>query len=1063
MRTIKILFLSLLFSSFAFSSFSQQTVKELPYNKEFEKATRLFENNKYAAAQDLYLSAIQTTNDANVRTESEYCAAICAIRLFNPDGEAMLLEFIKKYPLSPKKYSGYFELANVNFRNEKYEQAIEWYLKVSTKFFSNPEMAEYLYKLGYSYYKTKLISEAKPLFREVKDSRSVYAENSKFYYSYIEYIDKNYKTALAGFEALADSSIFAKVVPPYICQIYYVFEEYDKLIQYASKIESIVNPKQLLDVHRVLAGAYYKTLQFDKALPYYEKYFAEAKAPSKSDYYELGYLYYRSGKYEKATEFFKFVTSENDTIAQNAYYHLGDCYIKTGHKEKARNAFRAAIDYDVFPTLKEEATFIHAKLIYELSYAPFNEAISYMQSFIENYPQSKHLDEANSLLVKIFMSSKNYKDALLSLEKISVYTTDLKIAYQQIAYYRALELVNNRDYEQAIKMFDKSLQYGIFDKVIRSYCFYWKAEAFYKLEKYENARNLYNDFVLSSGAFNTDEYIRAHYNIAYTYFEEERYSEAIVWFRKYLNISQDATSSFHADASIRTGDCYYILKDFNQAIKYYSKAVESGTFDTEYALFQQAYCNGLIGNNNNKVALLSNFLENYPASGYYDDALFEQAEAYVELSEFDNAVKNYNIIIQNYRAGTYIKKALLQVALIVYNAKDIDQALEMYKQVIEQYPGSDEAETAVSMVENIYRKKSDMDSFFSYIQNQGGHSNYPEVKQDSLTFEVAQEKYLDGDCNNAQPLLTNYIQKFGNGFFVLQAHFYKAECFFENGYEYEALPDYEFVINEKPNQYVEHALTRAAYINIQQQQYEKALNYLIPLEQEAQVKSNLLYARYGLLKSYVELKDYKKIIEIGETYIITEKLEDDQKRWAQMQIAYAYDSLKDTTKALIKYLTIGIDYETAEGSEARYRASKILFDQGKYNECEKEIKDFLEKNTPHQYWLGKEYILWAKVFIARNEIFQARYTLQNIVENYDNKEDGIIENAFELLDHITDIETAAARKVEDPVVVPMGKNLELFETPEENKATEEVKETKEATEAIEIEETKQPEQTEENE
>jgi TolA-binding protein len=434
MQRLKTVLVIFLVSLISLQSFAQQTQKELTENKEFVLATKLFDNQKFAAAQKSFLNVIEATKDEQIIAESKFYVAICAVRLFNSDGESLLLDFINSYPENARISQAHYEMGNLLFRNEKYSQAIEEYSLVDMRSFSNLDVSEYFYKSAYSYYKIKDYEKAKPFFREVKDSKSVYAENALFYYSYLEYVSKNYTVALPGFELLADSSMFSSVVPPYICQIYYVYGEYDKLIQYARKTEGVVNPAQIGDVYRVLAGAYYKTLQFDKALPYYEKYFSKAKNPSKSDYYELGYLYYRAGKYNKATKFFKFVTTENDTIASSAYYHLGDCYLKTGDKDRARNAFRAAMDFDIFPQQTEDATFIHAKLIYELSYAPFNEAITQMQAFIAKYPKSKYQNEANSLLVKIFMSSKNYKDALASLEQITYYTTDLKIAYQEIAY-----------------------------------------------------------------------------------------------------------------------------------------------------------------------------------------------------------------------------------------------------------------------------------------------------------------------------------------------------------------------------------------------------------------------------------------------------------------------------------------------------------------------------------------------------------------------------------------------------------------------------------------------------
>ncbi|MDA3882641.1 MAG: tetratricopeptide repeat protein [Bacteroidales bacterium] len=1025
---MRFLFSTIIFVTICLSSFAQHSKWDIETNKDFIHATELFDQQKYAAAQKIFTELAEKHTDTDVQRESFYYMAVCGIRLFNSDAQKLLADFIREYPESPRMFYAYFEMGNYLFREQKYADALEWYSKVDIRNFSNVDIAEYFYKYAYCLYKENKYDEAKPLFKEVKDAQSVYSENALFYYSYLEYVDKNYTIALPGFEHLADSSIFSRVVPPYICQIYYVYEEYDKLIQYARKVEGEVNPKQLGDVYRVLAGAYYKTLQYDQALPYYEKYFKKATHPSVSDYYELGYLYYRAKNYTKAANLFQYVTDKNERLAQNAYYHLGDCYIQTGQKEKARNAFRAAMDYDVFPEITEDATFIHAKLIYELSYAPFNEAIKAMKAFLEKYPDSRYYNQANELLVKIFLSSKNYKDALTSLEKISHLTTDLKIAYQQIAYYRGLELFNNNEYTDAITHFDKSLNYGIFDKTIRSFTVYWKGEAYYRLKKYDYARNLFKDFVLTPGAFNSPEYKRAHYNIGYTFFEEKNYSEAIVWFRKFLDTQSDSKSSYYADACIRTADSYYMVKDFNQAVLYYGKAYQSGAYDSEYALFQEAFCQGLLGNHQAKISLLKTFMEKFPASQYYDDVVFELAEAYVETDQNELAIHNYEIIMQNYTSSIYIKRALLQVALIVYNNGDLDKSLLMYKQVVEHYPGSDEAQTALNMIRNIYRRKTDVNAYFTYVQQLGGYATIPEAEQDSLSFEVAQELYLDGNCDKALPLLKAYIRKFGDGFFVVPAHFYSAECLYASKYDFEALSSYEFVLHKAPNQYVERSLNRLAHIALDAQQYKNAISYLQDLEEKAEQKENLRFARRELITCYNALNEHAQIVKTAQVYLQTEKLSDKDERWAHLHMAHAYDSLADTALAFNQYRILALEYSTVEGAEANYKVAEYLFAQKKYDESEAHIIDFLEKSTPHQYWLGKSYILWARIFIARDELFQARYTLQNVLEHYKNKEDGIIDEVSELLDFVTDKEMEQADEEEESVVIPMGDNPELFET-----------------------------------
>src|SRR4030066_226190 len=118
-------------------------------------------------------------------------------------------------------------------------------------------------------------------------------------------------------------------------------------------------------------------------------------------------------------------TGEKDSIAQNAYYHLGDCYVKNSPhsgglaaKVLAKNSFEMAYKLDFDKTITEDALFNYAKLCYELSFSPFNEAISALNEYISKYPNSPRLDECYKYLVSVYLSTKNYNEAMKSIESI---------------------------------------------------------------------------------------------------------------------------------------------------------------------------------------------------------------------------------------------------------------------------------------------------------------------------------------------------------------------------------------------------------------------------------------------------------------------------------------------------------------------------------------------------------------------------------------------------------------------------------------------------------------------
>ncbi|HEY0670171.1 MAG TPA: tetratricopeptide repeat protein, partial [Sphingobacteriaceae bacterium] len=68
-----------------------------------------------------------------------------------------------------------------------------------------------------------------------------------------------------------------------------------------------------------------------------------------------------------------------------------------------------------------------------------------------------------------------------------------------------------------------------------------------------------------------------------------------------------------------------------------------------------------------------------------------------------------------------------------------------------------------------------------------------------------------------------------------------------------------------------------------------------------------------------------------------------------------------------------------------------------YKASEKTAYDLINKMPSHDYWVVKAYLLLADNFIAQKDIFQAKSTLQSIIDNYEGDEPDILPVAKEKL------------------------------------------------------------------
>ncbi len=193
--------------------------------------------------------------------------------------------------------------------------------------------------------------------------------------------------------------------------------------------------------------------------------------------------------------------------------------------------------------------------------------------------------------------------------------------------FRSVIEFNLNNFYMTILNFDKSFKYSG-DPAIKLNAQYWKAEGLYRAKDYSDASRLYQDFISSKGASESEFYKNALYNLAYTYFNQKNYQQAITYFRKFLD-SGEQSKDLKSDATLRLADCYFILKKYDDASVLYRKVIQSNAKDADYALYQRAFCYGAKGDFNNKISLLTDLTKRYKGSYLYDDALYEIASTYL--------------------------------------------------------------------------------------------------------------------------------------------------------------------------------------------------------------------------------------------------------------------------------------------------------------------------------------------------------------------------------------------------------------------------------------------------
>ncbi|MHC1776428.1 MAG: tetratricopeptide repeat protein [Lentimicrobium sp.] len=984
-----------------FQAFAQQTFQFTAPEADLITATDLYSKEKYMAARGAY-ARLQPATDLlmGFDAEKDYYTSVSAAELQHGDAAFLLKEFLKTYPENTRSNRAWFQLGNLQFRNNSYRSALDAYEKVDNSDMNSEENAEYTFKRGYCYFKQGDLDKAGEAFYEIKEQQTKYTGPASYYYAHIMYATGNYETALRDFSKLRDDETFKNVAPYYIIQIYYLQGRHDEMLEMARPYLKGQRNKRTNEILRLGADVNYRKGNYAEAINLMEEYrtIGQSKG-AREESYLLGFSYYKTGDYAKAIPEFQSVANSEDSLSQNAYYHLADCYLKTDQKKFASASFLSAWKVPVRSEIAEDALFNFAKLSIELSYNPYNEAIKALQQYLTEYPSSPRRDEAYTYLANLYMVTRNYREALVTLENIKKRNAAQNAIYQKISYFRGLELFTDNQFFDAIGQFIKSLDNRSDEQIVAGAMF-WTAESYYRLDQYEIAADYYTRFLTSPGAEKYPSYSTANYSLGYAQFRQKDYTAAKQSFTRYTE-SRPANVKMFNDARLRLADCYFMGRQYKEAGQQYDQVISAKASDADYAGYQKAVIAGVTGDYNQKAKTLQKLLSDYPKSSYSDDARFELGRTFVSLKQNEEALTAFQKVVTDFPKSSLVKNALLNIGLVYYNTNRDQKALETFKKVVKDYPATPESREALAVIRNIYVDLNQVDSFVDYTADIP-FANVTRSEQDSLTFTAVENRYMNGDCAKALPGFDAYLQKFPDGIFAVNASFYKADCESKAGKFAEALKSYEYILSRSRTRFTENAALKASEILFGMKEFQQALSMYQLLEENAENRVNVTIAITGQMRCQYYLGNFGLAIVNGQRLQQQDQLVPGLAAETNLIIGNSAKALGRSDLARSSFNeTVKLSQGEA-GAEALYGLSAMSYDEKDYKNAEKIIFKLTGDYASYDYWVAKAFILLSDVYMRTGNTFQARQTLQSIIDNYEG--DDLRQIAIGKLDLIAQME-----------------------------------------------------------
>ncbi|MGO4772952.1 tetratricopeptide repeat protein [Flavobacterium sp. W22_SRS_FK3] len=957
--------------------------------KDFDKALALYNDKQYASAQHIFEYVKNQAATEEVKSDCAYYIANCAIRTNQVNADELMEKFVEDYPTSTKQNQAYIEVAHFFFEQGNYPKALQWFDRVDESYMSRSDQDKFNFQKGYSYFNAKKQKEATIYFNKVVNSPE-FGSQAKYYLGFMAYEGDDYKEATKYFDEVSGEEKYKEKLSYFQADMNFKLGSFQKAIDLGQAAMAKSNALEKSELNKIIGESYFNLKQYGKAIPYLEQYAGRKGKWNNTDFYQLGYAYYEQKEYEKAISQFNKIIEGKDFVAQNAYYHLGLAYLNTGKKQEALNAFKNASEMNFNAQIQEDAALNYAKLSYEIG-NQYQTVPGILLDFLKKYPNNSSRAEVEKLLVDSYISSKNYKEALVLLEKNR--TPENKLAYQKVLFYRGVELYNESNYAEALKMFTGAVKEQK-DPDFTARATFWKAESEYVTDDFQNALLSYRQFTGLDTAKTTEEYKNINYNIGYTYFKLKEYDQAANSFQAQIDNSKTDKIRLN-DSYLRLGDCRFVTSKYSQAMEAYTKVMDTKGVDADYAQFQKALSYGFISRKDKKIDELKNFLLMYKKSEYRDDVLFELANTYVADKKDDLAIKTYDQLISEYKNGSFTSKSILRQGLIYYNSDRNELALVKLKKVAAEFPKTPEALEAVSTARLIYVDSGKVDEYATWVRTLDFVS-VTDVDLDNDTYEAAFKQYSENNNKQAIGGFTGYVSKFPSGMHSLNANFYLAQLLYAEGSEAKSVVNYQYVIDQPRNEFTEQALTRLSQIFLKVKDCDNSIPVMVRLENEADYPQNKSFAQANLMKCYYDKKDYDKSVVYADKVLGNAKSDANVKSDAQIIVARAAMQTGNQDKAKAAYAKLSTTSKGELAAEALYYDAYFKTKEGKYDASNAVVQKLAKNYSGYKYYGAKSLVLMAKNFYGLKDSYQATYILDNVINNFTDYPDVVEEAKREL-------------------------------------------------------------------
>ncbi len=848
--------------------------------------------------------------------------------------------------------------------------------------------SESKYLLGLSHFNNKNYSESKLYLDALDDDK--YVSNKNYLLGVIAYLNDNFSDALNFFKSIDELELKRKFLQ-YQINIYYQNSEFKDAIKLLDLIDDKV--ENIDYCYYYIGKSFFELEDFKNTLDVFSK--IKTKIDREDEIlFVNAYSNYMLRDNEKSKILLKSLSEKRNRYSQISSFYLGMIFLNEKEINIAKNYFYAAYRNDFDENYTKRSILNYAKAIYELG--DHDLSIVVLEKIKNLYPKFKN-DEVESLLSENYFMTNNYNKIIKYLNSKKNISEDDMIKFQYVTFQKGINEFNRGNFKNSIVYFNLSQRYTL-DKNIYLKSIKNKSEAYFIGNDFQSS--IEEILKVLDNKLPTEQRTEFNLVLGYSYFNLNDYKNSSLYFKKYFENNSGEYSSSDIDPLLRLADSYYASKQFVKSIDTYNKLLDINESNKNYINYQIGLCYYGINNFTKSVEYMDKVINNFEKS-LDDDATFRKAQIYFENSEFDKSIENHTKVIENFRFSNYVPYSYLNRATSYFNLRAYEQAEDDYLFILNNIKDSDlqsqsilGLQKTVSYTDNFSQLNNLINT---YKNNFPDNDNIMKIQFDNFRNLYFNQKYKElidyaNDINTSKDNIYN----------AYETNYFLAESFYKLNELEDAKNTYELLLDSINSKYYSRSINRLANIYLKSKSYEKSLNFYKILEENSKNNRERVEAYIGSLTNYYFLKKYDSVHYYSSLINNYDKISFNNRNKINLLNAKSFLEKENYSNAIDMLLTTINLVKDESAVEANYLLAKIFYDQSQKSQALETLYSLNENFPNYEYWIGKSYLLIGEIFLSMGENFQAKATLESLIENTDFN--NIKDEANQLLSKIQDDE-----------------------------------------------------------